>query len=83
MSVCVNCIYSGRLKSATFYHSFQFPLHGNYQLVFSRLRPTKNLLKRKKGSEDIQLGTPKLDNLSEANRKYTLIQCEDSTWDLL
>ena len=34
-------------ESGTFYRSFQFPLHGNYQLVFSRLPTTKNLLKRK------------------------------------
>ena len=35
-----------KLKSATFYHSFQFPLHGNYQLVFSRLAPDKKFTEK-------------------------------------
>ena len=42
----IHCIYSSWLKSATFYHSFQFPLHGNYQLVFSRLAPDKKFTEK-------------------------------------
>ena len=40
-------------ESGTFYRSFQFPLHGNYQLVFSRLPTTKKLLKRNFQTKEI------------------------------